>query len=447
MRFNSVRMLVLVAASATMATATWASETQKLFASDGEVEDNFGRLGASVSGDTIAIAELEDDDACVPANVDCNSGAIYIFQRDGAGVWQEARKLVASDSAENRNFGNAVGISGDTVVGGATSAGLDPGAAYVFYRDQGGMDNWGEVKKITASDGANFDRFGGTNTVSIQNDTLVVGAKSHNHTDIDDSGAAYVFYRDQGGMDNWGEVKKITASDASSDAFFGTTSLDGDTLLAGAVGDESLTGAAYIFYRDRGGADNWGEVRKLVASDGVPEDWFGDTVAVDGDVAVVGARMAPADLEVGAAYLFGRNVGGADNWGEITKLVAPGGEEGDRFGTCVAIAQDRVVISASGDDDGGSATGALYLFERNVGGPDNWGFVTKLTASDAEPLDLLGGFCGMSFDTLVASAGGHSAGAAESGAAYVFDLERLVFADGFESGDLSAWSQVIPGTP
>ena len=84
---------------------------------------------------------------------------------------------------------------------------LNSGSAYIFYRDQGGADNWGQVKKLTASDGAANDYFGFS--VSISGDTAIVGAYGDDDNGVN-SGSAYIFSRDQGGADNWGEVKKLT---------------------------------------------------------------------------------------------------------------------------------------------------------------------------------------------------------------------------------------------
>ena len=95
-----------------------------------------------------------------------------------------------------------------------TDNGSNSGSAYIFYRDQGGADTWGQVKKITASDGAASDVFG--ISAFISGDNVVIGA----HEDDDNgsnSGSAYIFYRDQGGADNWGQVTKITASDGSEE--------------------------------------------------------------------------------------------------------------------------------------------------------------------------------------------------------------------------------------
>src|SRR5947208_2334140 len=101
------------------------------------------------------------------------------------------------------------------MVVGAWLNNTNTGAAYIFERNQGGAENWGQVKKLTASDGARGDGFG--SSVSINADKVVVGASSKNVY----TGAAYIFERNQGGAENWGQVQKLTASDPATNAFFG----------------------------------------------------------------------------------------------------------------------------------------------------------------------------------------------------------------------------------
>ncbi len=316
---------------------------------------------AAVSGNTAILGVHNEDDAADIA------GAAYIHRRDRGGVdnWGEDKKLIASDATAGFQFGFDVGISGDTaVVGMYDNAGGSVGA-YVFQRDHGGPNNWGEVKKITSSDAANADLFGFS--VAIGGDTIVVGAKYHNGA-ASQTGAAYVFQRDEGGADNWGEVKKLTASDAEQSDFFGhAVAVDGDAAVVGAIGEDDggfAAGAAYVFQRDEGGAGNWGEVRKLTASDAAALDIFGVDVAVSGDNAIIGTSDA-ASPYFGKAYVFQRDQGGADNWGQAKKLSGPA-DAGGGFGNWVAVSGDIAVTSSHRHQ-------ITYPFEANEGGPNNWG--------------------------------------------------------------------------
>ncbi len=138
--------------------------------------------------------------------------------------------------------------------------------------------------------------------------TAIVGA-FFNDDNGESSGAAYIFQRDQGGPDNWGEVTKLTASDAATGHKFGNcVSIDGDTAIVGAYthdGAGTMSGAAYIFQRHWGGPNNWGEVAKLTASDAAANDWFGLRVSLAGSTAIVGApRNDDNGSTSGSVYVY-----------------------------------------------------------------------------------------------------------------------------------------------
>ncbi|MEM6457722.1 MAG: hypothetical protein AAF772_21715, partial [Acidobacteriota bacterium] len=174
--------------------------------------------------------------------------------------------------------------------------------AYIFRRSEGGADSWGQVTKITAADATTSDHFG--RSVAVSGDTAIVGAYLDDDAG-DRSGSAYIFQRNQGGADSWGQVTKIIADDASADELFGrSVAVNGDTALVGASGASG--GAAYIFRRSEGGADSWGQVTKITASDAAAGDGFGTSAAVSGDTAIVGALFNDdVGLDSGAAYVFG----------------------------------------------------------------------------------------------------------------------------------------------
>ena len=408
--------MVLALALPGSTEATSLNEVKKLTASDAEDLDNFGQ-SVAVSGDTAVLGASGEDAGGIQA------GAAYVVRRDqgGSGNWGEVAKLTASDAQLGDFFGQSVAVSGDIVVVGAPGF---PGVAYVFQRNQGGADNWGQVAKITASDAQGGASFG--QSVAVNGDTVVVGASGEDGASetLADRGAAYVFRRHEGGVDNWGEVKKLLASDADADDRFGWgVAVGGDTAVVGAWGSGGgFAGAAYVFQRYEGGVDNWGEVKRLTASDGQASDGFGISAAASGDTIVVGAGILGSGM---GAYVFQRDEGGADNWGEVTKLAASDAQSGDKFGTSVAVSGDTAVVGAYAEDAGGTNAGAAYVFQRDEGGTDNWGEVTKLTASDADGRDRFGWSVAISGETAVVGALFEDAGGTDAGAAYVFDLLLL----------------------
>jgi hypothetical protein len=178
---------------------------------------------------------------------------------------------------------------------------------------------------------------------------------------VEDAGAAYPVTIDPV-ITN--ETKKLLPpDDPAFDGFGESVSVSGDTIVVGTPFDDDKglsSGSAYVFGRNEGGSDNWGFVKKLLASDGAAFDDFGKAVSVNGDTVVVGAWGDDDNgTQSGSAYVFGRDVGGADNWGEVEKLLASDGANGDRFGRAVSISGDAVFVGSQG---GGS--GSAYLFVR-----------------------------------------------------------------------------------
>lgn len=254
--------------------------------------------------------------------------------------------------------------------------------------------------QITAHDAAAGDEFGFS--VSVAGTTVVVGAPFDDDAGSA-SGSAYVFQRDEGGIDNWGELKKLIAAGAAGgDAFGFAVAIGGNTIVVGAPFDGSASGAVYVFGRDVGGSDNWGFVKKLVRSDAAVGDEFGFAVAISGNTIVVGA---PADDDGGSAsgavYVFERDAGGSGNWGQVKKLTAADATSGDEFGFTVAISSDTVAVGAP--FAAGNA-GSAYVFERALGGAGNWGQVKLLKAADADVGDQFGYAVSISQDTVLVGA-------------------------------------------
>src|SRR5499427_5657685 len=362
-------------------------------------------------GEAVEAARLEAAGGDVRIVVD-DCGASYPMTIDP--TFTEIKKLTPSDGGGGKLFGGSVAIYGDTAIVGAPGEVTNvsyPGSAYIFERNQGGANNWGEVKKLTASDGDGNDFFGCS--VAIYASTAIVGANGAGEPFNIRLGAAYIFDRNHGGANNWGEIKKLTASDAAELDFFGdSVAIYADTAIVGAFGDDidilngsfHHQGSAYIFGRNQGGANNWGEVKKLTASDGEADDSFGVSVAIYGDTAIVGADedTIGSNLVQGSAYIFERNQGGANDWGEVKKLTASDGAQADIFGVSVAIDGDRAVVGGRADTIGSNfQQGSAYIFKRNQGGGANWGEVKKLTASDGAAPDGFGASVTIYADTAI----------------------------------------------
>ena len=339
---------------------------------EGDAGERFG-FAVAISGNTAVVGAWGDDDN------GSYSGSAHVFVRSGDS-WTQQDKLTASDGAAYDYFGESVAISGDTVVVGAwgdDDNGSASGSAYVFVRSG---DSWTQQDKLTASDGAAYDYFG--ISVAINEDTIVVGARGDD--DIGSvSGSAYVFVRSG---DSWTQQDKLTPSDGAAGDYFGeSVAISGDTVVVGACRDDdngSYSGSAYVFVHSD---DSWTQQDKLTPSDGAADDYFGESVAICGNTAVVGAWGDDDNGSVsGSAYVFLRSGG---SWTQQDKLTASDGAAGDYFGESVAISGNIVVVGARGDDDNGGASGSAYVLVRSG---DGWSQKDKLTPSDGAAGDYFG---------------------------------------------------------
>jgi hypothetical protein len=278
------------------------------------------------------------------------------------------KKCIANDrDGWDNTFADALALSGDTLVVGArrdTTGGVGcHGSAYVCYRNQGGADNWGVVKKIRPADNSYNDYF--ATSVALSGDTLAAGAPSHGGL-----GTAYLFYRNSGGTDNWGQVKELAYAGGSSMPRFGmSVALFNETLAVGAPLDDLGTGwqgSVYIFYRDQGGTDNWGGAGKLVDREGVGGDYFGWRLSLIADTLLVGAYgdTYSSRFGWGSICAFARNQGGLDSWGQTIKLVPADGVASGSFGSAVGFDGTMILVGASGDTVGSNAfQGSVYALK------------------------------------------------------------------------------------
>ena len=399
-------------------------------------------------------------------------------------AWSQQIKLTTAETWAEDGFGFSVAISSDTIVIGVpfedapgTVQTNNTGAVYVFERNAGGTNAWGQTAKLAANDIQAHDHFG--ISVAIDGDVIAVGAYQEAGgpgDPITTAGAAYIFERNAGGANAWGQTAKLMASDPqTSDFFGGSVAVSKDVVVVGALGEDGgdgdpldAAGAAYIFERNAGGNNSWGQMSKIMAGDAQAGDGFGRTVAVSEDTVIVGAYLEDGGtgdptINMGAAYVFERNNGGVNTWGQVVKLTATDAQREDRFGWWVALDGDTAVIGADLEDGGpGDAiqdAGAVYIFERNQGGAGAWGQSAKLMADDAQFADGFGGYVALSGDTAVIGASSEDGGAGDpasnAGAAYVFarnmggsnawgQVDKLV-ADDAQVDDVFGWSVAVSG--
>ena len=289
--------------------------------------------GSPNASGSFGISVAIDGSTAVVGTVNPNSstGAAYVFVRSGR-VWSQQAKLAAPVGAPGGLINVSVAINGSTVVVGATDFFSGTGAVYVFVRSG---TAWSQQAKLAASDGAPGTQFG--ISVAIDGSIVLAGASSNSGS----TGAAYVFVRSGTA---WSQQAEMTDPGGSwpNDFFGGSVALDGSTMVIGSPGGNP-GGAAYVFVRS---GTSWSQQATLAASDGAPSA-FGDSVAISGSTVVVGAvPLVDWDSGTGAAYVFVRS---GTAWSQQAKLTGPGGgAPGDGFGNSVAIEGSTAVVGAPG---------------------------------------------------------------------------------------------------
>ena len=407
---RAIRILALIVAVglfSPIAHAGW-DQQGKLTAGDGAASDYFG-YSVSIDGDYAIVGAIYDDDK------GGDSGSAYIFHRTGS-AWDQQAKLTPDDGAIGDWFGYSVSISGDYAVVGAyqdDDKGDDSGSAYIFHRTG---SSWTQQAKLTAGDGAASDFFG--YSVSIDGNCAIVGA-FYDNDNGDASGSAYIFEKPVGDWVDMTQTAKLTAGDGAAEDYFGrSVSISGDYAVVGADRDDDSgneSGSVYIFEKSAGGWEDMTETAKLTADDGEESDYFGFSVSIDGDSAVVGAYGD--DGGSGSAYIF-QGTGSA--WSQEAKLTADDGATLNYFGISVSIDDDYAVVGAHLDDDNGNASGSGYIFEKPAGGWEDRNQTAKLTANDGEEFDVFGYSVAVSGDHAVVGAYQDDDNGDLSGSAYVF---------------------------
>ncbi|WP_019987054.1 FG-GAP repeat protein [Rudanella lutea] len=322
----------------------------------------------------------------------------------------------ASDGASGDYFGWSVAISGDYAIAGAYGDDIgnntSQGSAYVFVRSG---TVWTQQAKLTASDGAALDYFGCS--VAIWGDYAIVGAYGDDVGSNADQGSVYVFARSVG---IWSQQAKIVASDGGSSDYFGeSVSLSGQSALVGAYGDDVGTnadqGSAYVFLRS---GTTWAQQTKLLANDGAANDHFGGSVSIQGDLALVGADDDDVGSNAGQGSAYGYLRVGT-SWSQKTKLVANDGLANDHFGASVAVYGENAIVGATGDDIGSNINqGAAYVFGWSG---TTWLQQAKLVADDGLSNDSFGRSVSISGDYVIVGASGDDVnGNTSQGSAYLF---------------------------
>lgn len=340
---------VLVASTVSYGGECCEVKEHQAFTPDTADEDDQFGFALSISGFRLVVGAPGTTLQAVPP---ITAGMAYVYDLNDE-LWVADESITAPDAESGDRFGEAVGISGDRIVVGAPfddDLGGSSGSAYIFKPQPG---DWQEEDKLTASDGAGNDKFGFA--VAISGSVAVIGAPDAVIGGLLRAGAAYVFRNNGSGV--WNQEAKLIAPSPGQFGRFGRAiAIDGNTIIVGEPRDiiETTGQGKAHFYVYSGSA--WSHQDTVTGPTSGVDDYFGFSVGVQGDAAVVGAPV----LGVGSARVFQRD--GTD-WSLFQSVSACDGATGDSLGHSVAISGDLIVVGAVSNTNFGFQSGSAYVFK------------------------------------------------------------------------------------
>ncbi len=389
----------------------------KLTPSNGTTAGLFG--AAAISGDTVAVGAYSSS---------LGQGLVYIFVKPSSG-WTnmtETAQLTTSQTPNCCGFGQAVAISGDTVIAGSGDGANGGGVVYVYVKPAGDWTNMTETAALSASDGYFGEDFGFS--VAIDGNTIAVGATSCSGDGNFGNGEAYVFVKPASGWTNMTETGILSESDpAQCDLYGNSIAVSGNTVVVGKTNPGFSPpgfGAGYVFVKPASGWANRTQTAKLTTSDIVAGDGLGTSVAVSGDTVVVGAPGTRnfAQQGGGGAYVYVKPATGWVNMSQTAKLTNARGSAFGSFGDSLAINGNTIFVGDDAPGTNSTSPGALYIFVKPSSGWKNAAQPNaRLVASDGKNGDGFGKPVSISGKTIVTGARCATVnGNTCEGAAYVF---------------------------
>ena len=324
----------------------------------------------------------------------------------------ELQPGVSGSGSQGDQCGFSVALDGETAVIGApfddTLSGNDAGRAFVFFKGVAGWESQGALEAVPGRLGAQFGY-----SVDVAGDAAIVGA----YADQSFTGTAHVFRRSEG---TWAHEAQLSPSTLTAGDRAGTAvAISGDTALVGSPRDGAPVatnrGSAAVFLRS---ANVWSQQAILVASDGAVSDFFGQSLALDGNTAAVGSLGddTATGSNAGSVYVFDRS---GSTWSQTTRLDAGSATAGENFGQAVSLSGDTLAASTSrATTAAGSLAGRVSIYLRTTG---SWALQQTIEAGDAAASDQFGYSLAVDGDSLIVGAPYRDEGAAtDAGAAYTF---------------------------
>lgn len=389
---------------------------KQLYAPDAGAGDQFG-VSASMHEDLLIVGAWNDQDNGT------NSGSAYIFNRDLGGInnWGLVKKLLPNDGSSVDIFGGDVSIHNEFAVVGAPQEGSITtfnGAAYIFDKDHGGIDNWGQIKKILGPSPSNSDHTG--SQVAIEDNYVFVGSSGD-----DPEGSIFIYEKDEGGSKNFGLVQTLNASSIDSKSVFDSElAIAFPYILVGSDNDRekgSNAGAGYMFEFDVT-QNQWNQRQKIIREDGAAFDLFASSISLQKDILVVGSPMseAPFVQDAGAVYVFEKNSQGL--FDSSIKLVLANPDTDEEFGASVDVCDDVIAVGTPKSDAFGTDSGVVYIFKRDQTNPANWLQLMRINSSTRSAGDNFGYSVSLQENLLLVGAVNEDTHGTNSGSAFIFQL-------------------------
>lgn len=333
-------------------------------------------------------------------------GAVYYFKK-GAVSYTFRQKVEGTQDGER--FGTSVDLNPEDIVEPESPIRAVVGAPYfeagitaegrVQFMTLDPVQDWIDDESYASNTPSEFGRFG--TSVAIHGRSALVGEVSWNGQ-IADEGSVHTFDR---GATGWFTGENLTGTEHDANEQFGRSiAVEGDLAVVGMPGDDDTVenGGGAVVYERQGSF--WRPVMKLNASsNAMPGALFGSDVDTDGTHIVVGAPGEDgASTDSGAAYLFTRNPQGI--WKREARLVPSAPQYLSNFGASVGVSEGRVVVGAPHAGGGQADSGMVYVFGPDSGG--EWGQVDRLNELGGSPNALAGSDVAIDGNFLAVSAPG-----------------------------------------
>lgn len=324
------------------------------------------RFGAAVAldADRVAIGATAVD---VPTD---GAGAVYVFDRDGAG-WQESAVLHLEGVGVDARFGSAVALEDDWLAAGGSGVYAGAGAIYLFQHEG---EDWQQRHRFLLPESQDFTFFG--STLDMNGEVLIAGAAGFD-AGATDSGIVMLYERTEDGT--WAESGQLQPENPEQGERFGSAvALHGNRAVVGADG----AGAAYVFERN---GDEWEQVAHL-SEDVGERGGFGASVALSDSMVLVGAPFAEnaSGESPGAAFLYAEQGG---SWERQATLLSDAPGRSDQVGAAVALIDGMALVSSPRDDADADDGGAVLVYAPDGG---NWAFTGRLSSPDPGAYDEFG---------------------------------------------------------